>query len=101
MQENDDQLLKDPERDVARALRKETEKKLEKRELSLYYRGLAMGLILGVVGNLFVHFLMNALDILEIPAYDWVLVTTGAFAITLTLIWLFDRESKKLLKEST
>ena len=43
--------------------RKEAEKKLEKRELSLYYRGLAMGLILGVVGNLFVHFLMNAVNV--------------------------------------
>jgi hypothetical protein len=43
--------------------RKEASKKLEKRELSLYYRGLAMGLILGVVGNLFVHFLMNTVNV--------------------------------------
>jgi uncharacterized membrane protein YeaQ/YmgE (transglycosylase-associated protein family) len=79
--------------------RKEAEKKVEKRGLSLYYRGLAMGLILGVIGNLFVSYLMKVLEIFNIPALGWVIVAIGALGATLILIWDFDRESKKLLKE--
>jgi len=79
--------------------RKEAEKKGEKRQFYFYTRGLVIGLIFGVIGNLFVSYLMKAVEILNIPDYGWVLVTIGALAGMLILIWLFERETKKILKE--
>jgi hypothetical protein len=79
--------------------RKEDEKMEKKFEILIYYRSLVMGLILGIVGNMFVSYLMKGLEIFNIPSEGWILVTIVALAITFTLIWLFNREVKKVSKQ--
>lgn len=56
-----------------------------------YSKGLVMGLILGIIGNLFVSYLMKILEIFNIPYYGWALVTILSFFIVLVLIWLLRR----------
>ena len=79
--------------------REEAEKTEKKHEILLYYRSLAMGLILGIFGNMFVSYLMKALDIFQISSEGWLLTTFVALVGVLALIWVFNRDIRKLSKE--
>lgn len=79
--------------------RKEAEKTEKKHEILLYYRSLVMGLILGIFGNMFVSYLMKALDIFQISSEGWLLTTFVALVGVLALIWVINKDIKKLSKE--
>ena len=79
--------------------RKEAEKTEKKHEILLYYRSLVMGLILGIFGNMFVSYLMKALDIFQISSEGWLLTTFIALVGVLALIWVINKDIKKLSKE--
>lgn len=79
--------------------RREAEKTEKKHEILLYYRSLLMGLILGVFGNIFVSYLMKALDIFQISSEGWLLATFAAIVGVLALIWVISKNIKKLLEE--
>jgi len=78
--------------------RKEAEKTEKKFEILIYYRSLVMGLLLGIMGNIFVSYLMKTLEIFSIPSEIWVIATFVPLAIIILLIWLFNKEIKKLSK---
>ena len=79
--------------------REEAEKTEKKHEILLYYRSLTMGLLLGIFGNMFVSYLMKALGILQISSEGWLLATFVTLVGVLALIWVFNRDIKKLSKE--
>jgi len=79
--------------------RREAEKTEKKFEILIYYRSLAMGLTLGIIGNMFASYLMKVLEIF-IPPVGWILITFLALAGILGLVWSFDRKIKKLSKET-
>ena len=79
--------------------RKEAEKTEKKHEIMMYYRSLAMGLTLGIIGNMFASYLLKALEIFDIPSLTWLLLTFSTLAGIIALIWSYDREIKKLSKE--
>lgn len=79
--------------------REEAEKTEKKHEILLYYRSLAMGLLLGIMGNIFVSYLMKTFEIFKISSEGWILATSVALIGTFVLIWLFNRGIKKLSKE--
>ena len=79
--------------------RKDAEKKEKKFEILIYYRSLIMGLVLGIFGNMFVSYLMKALDIFQISSEGWLLTTFVALGGVLALIRLFYTEIKKVSKE--
>jgi cytochrome c-type biogenesis protein CcmH/NrfF len=68
-------------------------------ESSLYYRGLIMGLLLGIIGNLFVSYFMEALGFLDIPFWGWALGATAAFLGILVLVWKMNKEIKLIAKK--
>jgi len=68
----------------------------ESRELPLYHRGLIMGLLLGIIGNLFVSYLIKILDFLGVRSWGWIMATVVSFAGILILVWLMNGEIKKL-----
>jgi len=74
----------------------EAEKTEKKFEMRIFYQSLILGLLLGIVGNLFVSYFMKALEIFKIPSEVWILISFGALAITFTLIGIFYREIKKV-----
>ena len=80
--------------------REEVEKTEKKHEILLYYRSLAMGLTLGIIGNMFASYLMKVLEIF-IPPLGWILITFLTLAGILALIWSFDRQIRKLSKETS
>jgi len=45
--------------------------KKEKKELSLFWQGLVMGLLTGIMGN-FVSYLIKAYEFVELPAFAWI-----------------------------
>lgn len=79
--------------------REEAEKMEKKFEILIYYRSLVMGLVLGIMGNIFVSYLMKTFEIFKISSEGWILATSVALIVTFVLIWLFNRRIKKLSKE--
>lgn len=71
----------------------------EKGQKLFYYKGLITGLLLGIMGNIFVSYFIKTLEIFNIPSEGWVLATSVALIVTFVLIWLFGRGIKKLSKE--
>jgi len=55
-------------------------------ELPLYYKGLIMGLLLGIIENLFVSYLMKVLDFLGTPFWAWALAAGASFIWILYLV---------------
>jgi len=76
--------------------RKEAEKTEKKFQIRVYYRSLLMGLVLGIVGNMFISYLMKTLEIFNISPEGWILATFCAIVGVFALIWWFIREIKKL-----
>lgn len=87
--------------DSNRSVRKMDEKWEKYLQFSFYYRGLVMGLILGILGNLFVSLLMKPFEIFNITPLSWVLAIVVSFGLTLLVIWLFSRRIKNLYKEAS
>jgi len=79
--------------------RKEAEEMEKRHEILLYYRSLALGLILGIFGNIFVSNLMKVLDFFQISSEGWLLSTFVALFGVVALIWVINRDIKKLSKE--
>lgn len=71
----------------------------EKSQMSFYYKGLVMGLLLGVVGNLFVSYLVKVFDFMNLPLWSWGASTLSASAVILLLVGLITKEIKKLSEE--
>lgn len=76
--------------------RKEAETKGEKRQLPLYYRGLVMGLFLGVVGNFLVSFYMKVLDVFNITFEGWICLAIIALGGIAAWVWFFNKEIRRL-----
>ena len=76
--------------------RKEAEKTEEKFQIRVYYQGLLMGLLLGIVGNMFISYLMKTLEIFNISPEGWILATFCVIVGICALIWWFIEEIKKL-----
>jgi hypothetical protein len=67
----------------------------EKHQKAMFYRGLIMGLILGILGNVLVSYWMEYLKAFSIPLWLWALGTAFAFLAVFGLIWRLDRESRR------
>jgi uncharacterized membrane protein YeaQ/YmgE (transglycosylase-associated protein family) len=68
---------------------------LEKSQQRMYYRGLIMGLLLGIIGNFMVSYLIKSLEGLDIAPWGWALGYVASFLGVFLLVWLLERESKK------
>jgi len=68
---------------------------LERRERRMFYRGLIMGLVLGILGNMFVSNLTEFQKGFGIPLWGWTLATVVSYLGILYLIWRLDRESRR------
>jgi len=55
-----------------------------------------MGLLLGIIGNLFVSYLIKILDFLGVPSRGWIIAAVVSFAGILILVWLMNGEIRKL-----
>lgn len=69
----------------------------EKRESgrSFFWKGLILGLILGITGDLFVSELMIIYEALNIPIWIWVVTVVIEFSFILFLVWVMWKESKE------
>ena len=65
------------------------------KERRMFFNGLIMGLVLGIVGNMFVSYWMEYLKGFGIPLWGWGLGTATAYLGILYLIWRLDRESRR------
>jgi len=80
-------------------MREDSEYYEKKGQMSLYFKGLIMGLILGIFGNMFVSYLMECLKGYSIPFWGWTLGTVASYLGILLLLWLLERERKKYSTE--
>jgi hypothetical protein len=92
-------LLQDTTTEIAvwnEERRKESEMKSEKLQLSLYYKGLVLGLLFGLTGNLLVSYFMKLFDFVNIPLWSWIVSLICILAGVLVLILLMSSEIKKI-----
>lgn len=80
---------------VSEASQTITEELKRRIERSTFFKGLAMGLLLGIVGNMLVSYFMEYLKALGMPSWGWALGVISAFVVVLCLVWQLDRESKR------
>jgi len=60
-----------------------------------WWTGLIMGLMLGIIGNLFTSYLMKYFDALGIEPWIWGVSALFIFAALVFLIWRFWKEAQK------
>lgn len=63
-------------------------------ERKTYYKGLVMGLLLGILGNMFVSNLMKVFEIFNPPHLVWVVSTGFSYASIILFVWLMYKEIK-------
>ena len=78
--------------ETSRTVKGELERRSERK---MFFKGLAMGLLLGIVGNMLVSYFMEYLKALGMPSWGWALGVISAFVVVLCLVWQLDRESKR------
>lgn len=61
--------------------------KKEKKEISLFWQGLVMGLLTGIMGDLFVSYLMKVYEFVELPLFVWLGASVVTFSFVIFLIW--------------
>lgn len=75
---------------ASRTVKGELERRSERR---MFYRGMGAGLLLGIIGNLFVSSWMEFIKGVraDIPLWVWALATVVNFLVVLWLTWLFSK----------
>ena len=76
--------------------RKEEERTKKKFEIALNYWSLIMGLLLGVLGNLFSSYFMEFLKFLRVPPFIFGISALGAFLGVLIIVAIFYKKIKSL-----
>ena len=67
----------------------------EKRQKTMYYRGLIMGLILGILGNMLVSYWMEYLKAYNMPSWLWAFGTANVCLAVWYLIRKMEKESRR------
>lgn len=80
---------------ISEASLRDIEKRGRRTERRMFFKGLAMGLLLGIVGNMLVSYFMEYLKTLGMPSWGWALGVISAFVVVLCLVWQLDRESRR------
>jgi len=81
--------------------RKKAEETEKKFEIQMFYRSLVLGLVLGILGNLFASYYMKALEIFAIRTEVWIAMTFGMLIGVLAVNWILYLEIKKLIKKTS
>ena len=68
----------------------------EKLEESIFWQGLILGLVMGIVGNLLVSYLMKVLEYLNEPWYVYLASLIGILIGVAFLIWIMWKRVKEL-----
>ena len=76
--------------------RKEEERTKKKFEIALYYWSLIMGLLLGVLANLFTSYFMEYLKSLGVSPFIFGITALSTFVGFILLIWAFYRKIRSL-----
>ena len=76
--------------------RKEEERTKKKFEIALNYWSLIMGLLLGVLGNLFSSYFMEFLKFLGVPPFIFGISALGALLGVLIIVAIFYKKIKSL-----
>ena len=69
--------------------------KKEKQERSFFWKGLVMGLLTGIMGNLFVSYMMKAFEFVQLPPAAWIVASIVALGFVMCLVWLMWRKSEE------
>jgi len=64
-----------------------------KKEISLFWQGLVMGLLTGIMGDLFVSYLMKVYEFVELPVFAWIGASVLSLSFVIFLIWLMWKKS--------
>ena len=67
----------------------------EKRQKTMYYRGLIMGLMLGILGNTLVSYWMECLKAFDVPFWLWAFGTANVCLAIWYLIRKMEKESRR------
>jgi fructose-specific phosphotransferase system IIC component len=70
---------------------------MSERERSFFWKGLILGLFGGIIGNLFVAYLMKVFDYLNYSLWTWVLSAIMSFLVVMLLAWVM---WKQIVKDS-
>jgi hypothetical protein len=65
------------------------------KERRMFFNGLIMGLLLGIIGNILISYWMEYLKALGMPSWGWSLGLISVLVVVSCLIWWLDRESKR------
>jgi uncharacterized membrane protein YeaQ/YmgE (transglycosylase-associated protein family) len=68
----------------------------EKLEESIFWQGLILGLVMGIVGNLLVSYLMKVLEYLNEPWYVYLASLIGILIGVAFLVWIMWKRVKEL-----
>lgn len=72
----------------------------KKKGHSLFWNGLILGLLTGIIGNLFVAYLMKVFDYLNYPLWTWIAATITSFLGIMLLVWHMWKKIEKSSDES-
>jgi uncharacterized membrane protein YeaQ/YmgE (transglycosylase-associated protein family) len=60
-----------------------------------FWQGLIIGLLTGIVGNMFVSYLMKVYEYLEYPLSTWIISTIASFLGIVLLVWFMWKRSEE------
>lgn len=69
--------------------------KKEYSEKSLFWKGLILGLLIGMMGDIVVSFVMKIYDYFDFPIWVWVASLIIALPLLVRLVWFMWKESEK------
>jgi len=78
--------------------RKEAAEEEKKLQIHLNYQSLLLGLFIGIIGNLFVSYFIEALKVFNMSPWDFVYVTIISGILMFILAYPFYRKIKSLSK---
>lgn len=78
--------------------RKEDSEKDKGLQLRLNYQSIILGLLLGIIGNLFASYFMKVLEPLVTLWISWVIITFVGFTIILGIIYWFNLRIRDVAK---
>lgn len=79
--------------------RKNAEEKQKKFETMLNYQSVLLGFLIGILGNLFVSYLVEALKVSRISPSSWIIATVISVVLLFIAAYPFYRKIEESLKE--